>query len=109
MHTTTTGDKIKTLQKEALELVRKAKAAKRTAKTLPEVTDMARELQSKADKAHAEALELKPLARLEDLRVANGDDQDHKERIQKIHLLDGHMARRRQNPKCPSRELRNDR
>jgi hypothetical protein len=69
MHTTTTGDKIKTLQKEALELARKAKAAKRMADTLPEAVDMAIELQRVADKARAEALALKPLAKLEDLTL----------------------------------------
>jgi hypothetical protein len=51
MHTTATGDKIKTLQKEAQELARKAKAAKRAAITLPEATEMALELQREADKA----------------------------------------------------------
>ena len=69
MHTTATGDKIKTLQKEAQELARKAKAAKRAAKTLPEAIDKARELQREADKALAEALALKPQARLEDLAL----------------------------------------
>ena len=69
MHTTTTGDKIKTLQKEAQELARKAKAAKRAAITLPEATEKARELQREADKARAEALALKPQARLEDLSL----------------------------------------
>ena len=60
MHTTATGDKIKTLQKEAQELARKAKAAKRAAITLPEATEKALELQREADKARAEALALKP-------------------------------------------------
>jgi hypothetical protein len=69
MHTTATGDKIKTLQKKALELARKAKATKRAAKSLPEATEKALELQREADKVHAEALALKPLARLEDLTV----------------------------------------
>ena len=69
MHTTTTGDKIKTLQKEALELARKAEAAKRAAKAIPEAIDKARELQREADKALAEALALKPKARLEDLSL----------------------------------------
>jgi hypothetical protein len=53
VHTTTTGDKIKTLQKEALELAKKAKAAKRAAKTLPVAIDEARKLK-------AEALSIKP-------------------------------------------------
>jgi hypothetical protein len=69
MHTTATGDKIKTLQKEAQELARKAKAAKRAAITLPEATEKALELQREADKARAEALALKSLARLEDLTL----------------------------------------
>jgi hypothetical protein len=69
MHTTATGDKIKTLQKDALELARKAKAAKRAAITLPEATEKALELQREADKARAEALALKPLAKLEDLSL----------------------------------------
>ena len=69
MHITTTGDKIKTLQRESLELARKAKAAKRAAKALPEATDKALELQKEADRARAEALALKPQARLEDLSL----------------------------------------
>jgi predicted transcriptional regulator len=69
MHTTATGDKIKTLQKDALELARKAKVAKRAAITLPEATEKALELQREADKARAEALALKSLARLEDLAL----------------------------------------
>jgi hypothetical protein len=69
MHTTTTGDKIKTLQRESLELARKAKAAKRAAKAIPGAIDKARELQREADKARAEALALKPKARLEDLSL----------------------------------------
>ena len=82
MHTTTTGDKIKTLQREALELARKAKAAKRAAKTVPEATEKALELQREADKARAEALALKPQARLEDLTLWQMEKtKDHKERI----------------------------
>lgn len=69
MHTTATGNKIKILQKDALELAKKAKDAKRAAKTLPVAMDIALDLQRKADKALAEALELKPLARLEDISL----------------------------------------
>jgi hypothetical protein len=69
MHITTTGDKIKTLQRESLELARKAKAAKRAAKAIPEAIDKALELQKEADRARAEALALKPQARLEDLSL----------------------------------------
>ena len=102
MHTTATGGKIKTLQKDALELARKAKAAKRATEYLT------RSIRVSADKARAEALSLKPLARLEDLPCGKWRRPRHKERTQKIHLLNGHMERRWQNSKCPYRELRED-
>ena len=69
MHTTTTGEKIKALKKEALELSRDAKAAKIAGKTVPEAREKARELESQADTALAESKALKPVARLEDLHV----------------------------------------
>ena len=40
--------------------------------------------------------------------MADGEGQDHQEGIQEICLLDGHMARRWRNAKCPYRELRKD-
>ena len=69
MHTTTTGNKIKALKKEARELARDATATKRAAKTLPAASEKARELQEEADKALSEAVTLRPIARLEDLHV----------------------------------------
>jgi Ran GTPase-activating protein (RanGAP) involved in mRNA processing and transport len=69
MHATNAGEKRKALQREALELARDAKAMMKAAKTLPDARQKVRELQGEADTARAEALALKPLARLEDLHV----------------------------------------
>ena len=69
MHTTDAGEKRKALKREALELARRAKAAMKAAKTLPEASHKARELQGEADKALAESEALKDLTRLEDLHV----------------------------------------
>ena len=69
MHATTTGNKIKALKKEARELARDATVTKRAAKTLPDASEKARELQEEANKARSEAVALKPVARLEDLNV----------------------------------------
>ena len=69
MHTTTAGNKIKALKKEARELARDATATKRAARTLPDASEKARELQEEADKALSEAVTLRPVARLEDLTV----------------------------------------
>ena len=38
--------------------------------------------------------------------MGDGESQDHKEGIQEICLLDGYLARRRKDAKCPHRELR---
>ena len=69
MHATTAGNKIKARKKEARELARDATATKRAAKTLPDASEKARELQEEADKALSEAVTLRPVARLEDLTV----------------------------------------
>jgi len=69
MHETTAGNKIKALKKEARELARDATATKRAAKTLPDASEKARELQEEAYKALSEAVTLRPVARLEDLNV----------------------------------------
>jgi hypothetical protein len=69
MHATTAGNKIKALKKEAQELARDATATKRAAKTLPDASEKAQELQEEAYKARSEAVALKPVARLEDLTV----------------------------------------
>ena len=69
MHTTTTGNKIKALKRDARELARYAKAAKIAGKTVSEAMEKARELESQADTALAESKALKPVARLEDLHV----------------------------------------
>ena len=69
MHTTTTGNKIKALKRDARELARDAKAAKIAGKTVPEAKEKARELESQADEVIAESEALKPVARLEDLTV----------------------------------------
>jgi hypothetical protein len=69
VHKTEAGEKRKALQREALELTRKAKATMKAAKTLPEASQKARELQKQADQALAESKALKRQARLEDLHV----------------------------------------
>ena len=69
MHTTTTGNKIKALKRDARELAQDAKAAKIAGKIVPEAGEKARELESQADTALAESKALKPVARLEDLHV----------------------------------------
>jgi hypothetical protein len=69
MHATNAGERRKALKREALELSRRAKAMMEAAKTLPEASNKARELQGGADKALAESKALKRQARLEDLHV----------------------------------------
>ena len=69
MHKTEAGERAKALLQEALELARRAKAAMKAAKTLPEASHKARELQGEADKVLAESEALKGTARLEDLHV----------------------------------------
>jgi hypothetical protein len=69
MHTTTTGNKIKAMKREALKFTRDAKAAKIAGKTMPEAREKARGLEGQADTALAEYKALKPVARLEDLHV----------------------------------------
>jgi hypothetical protein len=69
MHKTDAGEKRKALKRKALELSRRAKAMMKATETLPEASQKARKLQEEADQAQAEALAMKPLARLEDLNV----------------------------------------
>lgn len=40
--------------------------------------------------------------------MGNREDEAHKERTPKICLLDGNLAGRRENAKCPLGELRED-
>jgi hypothetical protein len=69
MHKTTAGERRKALKRKALELAKDAKVVMKAAKSLPEATKKARELQSEADQALAESEDLKPQARLEDLHL----------------------------------------
>ena len=69
MHKTSAGEKRKALKRKALELAKDAKVVMKAAKSLPEASKKARELQSDADQALAESEELKPQARLEDLHL----------------------------------------
>jgi hypothetical protein len=69
MHKTEAGEKAKALKREARGLARDATAAIKAAKTLPEAREKARELQEEANKAHSDAVALKPVARLEDTNV----------------------------------------
>jgi hypothetical protein len=69
MHKTESGEKAKTLKKEAGKLAKDATAARRAAKILPEAREKVRELEGQADSLQAEAEALKEAARLEDLHV----------------------------------------
>ncbi len=69
MHRTPSGDRRQSLQKEARELARDARALQKAARHLPAARLEAQRLQGKADAALAEAQALKLQARLEDLTV----------------------------------------
>ena len=69
MHRTPSGDRRKSLQKEARELARNARALQKVAQHLPAAHQEAERLQGEADAALAEAEALKLQARLEDLTV----------------------------------------
>ena len=69
MHKTTTGEKIKSLKTEALELERYARAAIKAAEILPDARLKARRMEGHAHELKAEAEALKGAARLEDLHV----------------------------------------
>jgi hypothetical protein len=69
MHKTTTGEKMKSLKAEALELERDASIALKAAEILPDARVKARELTSHAHELKAEAEALKEAARLEDLHI----------------------------------------
>ena len=69
MHKTTTGEKMKALKAEALELERDARAAMKAAEILPDARRKAGELEGHAHELKAEAEALKEAARLEDLHL----------------------------------------
>jgi hypothetical protein len=69
MHKTTAGERRKTLEGEAMNLARDAKIAMKAAKTLPEATNKAREMESHSNELMIEAEALKEASRLEDLHV----------------------------------------
>jgi len=69
MHATDASSRIKALQREALELSKKAKIVSKAARILPQASSEARKLQGEAEAALAEALRLKDAARLEDLHL----------------------------------------
>ena len=69
MHKTTTGERMKALKAEALELERYARAAMRAAEILPDARRKAGELEGHAHELKAEAEALKGAARLEDLNL----------------------------------------
>jgi hypothetical protein len=68
MHRTSSGDRRQSLQKEARELARDARALQKVARA-PAARREAQRLQGEADQALAEAEALKLQARLEDLTV----------------------------------------
>ena len=68
MHTTTTGNKIKALKRDARELARDARALQKAARA-PAARREAKRLQGEANAVLAEAEALKLQARLEDLNV----------------------------------------
>jgi hypothetical protein len=69
MHRTVAGDRRKSLQKEARELARNARALQKAAARAPAACQEALRLQGEADAALVEAQALKLQARLEDLTV----------------------------------------
>lgn len=69
MHTTVTGERRKSLKRDARELARDARTLQKAARITPDAHQEARRLQKKADKAMAEAETLKAMARLEDLHI----------------------------------------
>jgi thioredoxin-like negative regulator of GroEL len=69
MHKTTAGEKRKSLESEALELTKDAKAAMKAAKILPETRKKAHALEGQAESLKAEAEALRGAARREDLSV----------------------------------------
>jgi hypothetical protein len=69
VHKTNAGERRKSLQREARELARDAKAAMKAACVLPAASHKSRELQEEAGRLRAEAKALKDQARLEDLTV----------------------------------------
>ena len=68
MHTTTTGNKIKALKRDARELARDARILQKAARA-PAARREAKRLQGEANAALAEAEALKLQARLEDLAI----------------------------------------
>ena len=69
MHKTNAGERRKSLEAEAIELEKAARAAMKAAEVLPDARREARELESQADELKAEAEALKGAARLEDLNL----------------------------------------
>ncbi len=69
MHRTPSGDRRHSLQKEARELARDARALQKAAARAPAARQEAQRLQGEAEKALAEAQALKLQSRLEDLTV----------------------------------------
>lgn len=69
MHKTVAGERRKALKRKALELAKNAKVVMKAAKSLPEASHKARELQREANQALAESEDLKAKARLEDLHL----------------------------------------
>lgn len=69
MHETTTGEKMKALKAEAIELERDARAARKATEILPDARVKAGELEGHAHELKAEAEALKEAARLEDLHL----------------------------------------
>jgi hypothetical protein len=69
MHKTTTGEKMKALKSEALELERDARAAIKAVEILPDARGEARKLEQQAKELKAGAEALEGTARLEDLTL----------------------------------------
>lgn len=109
MHSTLSGDRRQSLQKEDRELARDARALQKAAAHAPATRREAERLQGEAQKALVEAEALKLQARWEDLAVRlDGKCQAEPERLQDLHLLDGILARGRQDVQCASGECQED-
>ena len=96
-------------KKPPRDLSRDARALQKAAKHLPAARQEAQRLQGEADVALAEAEALKLQARVEDLTVWKMEKvKRDPEGLQDLQLLDGLLARGRQDAQCASGECRED-
>ena len=108
MHTTTTGNKIKALKRDARELAKDARILQKAARA-PAARRVVKRLQGEAERALAEAEALKLQARLEGPEcVGDEEGQAESQGLQDLHLLDGILARGWQDAQCAPGEQQKD-